>query len=567
MARLVKSEINQNIYCDVKTFHTDGSVDVRRLAVGEVAEGLRYVSGKEVVSVTGKVTGLTQSITKVSPVSVKKPVDYFAKDVTITKVIMDASEEYASKIVNVTAREIVEDAGVEDVECVHSFAYPIVTMVLTYSNGEVVEQSLEVGDVLKDIRIMTSPRQPDITGTFEIGAFAYVIKKKQPVITGVYLVPTTGGNAIKADLAKIIAFEEVPHVDVDDPTSLGSIAAALEESETGEVFAKLAVDVTIPVREDGRITSLFINEGQKLEVDLNGHAINCQAYAFYVNGGELVISDTTGNGGINVNIPSKTYPAVQVVSGGKCTMTGGFIDSTSIEDVMTNWLYGVVCSGDGIFEMTGGEMRLGNAAGISITNGTAEGVGAQFTIGGDSVIRCSDCACVYLADNKSVVVKDNAKLYGGIIARMGTISVEDRAYVEGCAVDCTPELGIGAASIFSGCTAVAAPLTAYLGIYNSSLGNDFDAYVAPSAKLVCNKADSYPVAMALVNTKYDQKADVVIDSSKSLNGGADKYHVYSHDELAASAAGDGKTMPPEAYATDLRMSIDGQQVYPVVGGN
>ena len=130
-------------------------------------------------------------------------------------------------------------------------------------------------------------------------------------------------------------------------------------------------------------------------------------------------------------MPGVAYPAVQV-TGGVCTMTGGTIDCTNVEvpEGSYNWMYGVVCSKDGIFNMTGGKIHIAEASCVSITNGTASGIGAQFIIGGKSELVSDEGPAVYNADQKTVVIKDNAVVKGGILARLGTVVVEGNGTVE-----------------------------------------------------------------------------------------------------------------------------------------
>lgn len=561
MARLIKTEVIQNIECHTYTEFEDGTNSVKKIALNDIVEGLRYVENEAILSVTGAVRDMKMSISKVTPVSLAAPVDYFAKDVELTKLVVDASEQYVSNVVTVPVREIVEDAGVKNVTRVYSIAHPIVDLIMTYSNDEVINQSIEVGDILDNVKILTTPGNPDITGNFTVAAFGYAIKNSLPVIDSFYLTPVNGGASIKALIKNIIFFNEVPQIDVTSTDSLNEIATALNLSETGEVSATLTTDITIPTREDGKITTLFINQGQTLDVDFAGHTLSVDAYAFYVNGGTLNITDSTGTGKIEARLPGKAYGVIQVLANGVCNMDGVTIDTTKMETTADkpNWIYGVVCSGNGIFNMNGGTLHTDEAAGISITNGTASGEGAVFTIGGDSVIKADNCSAVYLADNKAVVVKDNAKLYGGIMARMGDITVQDNAYVEGATTP-APE-SIGAMAAFSGCNATNAAFIGFTGIYGSALGNDMNLVVKDKAVLKSTIGDA--VIFGTCNNKYDQKVRADIDGTANVDAsGANAWAVIGHDTLAEQAAAAGRNIGPENYSTDLVITIAGEQVYP-----
>lgn len=559
MARIVKNSDASIISCLIITKFKDGTESTRELKVDDVVENLRYIKNEEIVTISGRISAINTSITKVTSVDINDPKDYFDTDVTVKSIAIDSSEHYQSKITIVPAMEIIEDEGVVDVERMFVKAYAYETMQMTYSDETVVDQELEVGDVLVDTVIMTDPGKPDITGTFKILAWDYKSNNTIPEITGVYLRPITGGKCVKAQFANFISFNEYNHADVTDTNSLSQITEQLNLADT--VFAQLDVDVTIPKRDDGRITTTMIGEGKTLNLDLNGHEISCQAYAFYVNGGTLNISDSTNSGKIECTYAGAAYPAVYVASGGTCNMDGGLIDTTNVDTSETyNWLYGVVCSGDGVFNMTGGKMKIGGAAGVSITNGTASGEGSRFIIGGDSEITSIGCAAVYLADNKSVTIKDNAVINGGIVVRMGDINIEDNAVINGHKPG--EDEPLGEQVTFSGVMTHKAAILALTGVYGSELGNDLSINIADTAKI--NAYIDNGIDVAFVNTRYDQVAVVDIANESAINAVANPWNVYTHDELAEMATAAGKTLGPETNTTNLTVLVSGEVVYPVV---
>ena len=559
MARMIKNTEKQIISCFVVTKFTDGTESEKQINVGDIVEGLRYVVNEEVVSLTGKVKSISTSISSVTAVNKADPQDYFSKDVIVKSITIDCSEQYESNVVVVPAREIVEDEGVLNVEMVYVKSAVKLTMDMEYTDGSIANQDLEVGDVLVDFKAMSgTPGTPDIKGDFKFRAFQYKAVNTLPELTGLYLKPLAGGDAVVVPFKNIISFTEETHADVTDPNSMASIVDALNESEDGVVFASLGVDVTVPKRDDGKITTLMVNEGKELNLDLGGHSISCQAYAFYVNGGVLNISDSTGEGKIECTLDkgSAAYPAVYVAAGGTCNMDGGLIDTTKAPtDKGPNWLYGVVCSGDGVFNMTGGEMIIEGAAGISITNGTATGGGAQFTIGGDAVITSNKCAGVYLADNKSVTIKDKAVINGGIVARMGVITLQDNAVINGHEVgDDEP---LGEQVTFSGVCSPKAGLLALTGVYGSELGNDMNIVVKDNARINGKIDDA--IDICTINTRYDQVVNVDIASTDNLVATED-YRVYGHDELAELATEVGRTLGPETNTTTLTIKINGEVI-------
>lgn len=562
MARVVRTDITQIINAVMTTTFTSGTKENIVFKVGDVVNSLRYVENNEIKEVTGRISEIKYYCKKVTSVKNASPVDYFAKDVELTYIIVDSSTEFESKITKVLAREILEFEGITNVESVHVVAHPVVDLDIFYSDETTEHQSLEIGDVLENVTIMgANPGSEDIKGNFKIAAFNYGLSKGKIDIKGAYLVPLETSeykSNVLVRFTNFISMVEVPTVTVEDTTSLRAIADLLNESD--EVSATLDVDVTIPPREDGKITTLMVNVGQTLSVDLNGHDINTEAYAFYVNGGTLNISDSSGEGVITGNRPNAAYPVIYIASDGVCNMEGGTIDVTQMElqEGDENWLYGAVCSGNGIFNMTGGKMKLYNASGVAITNGTASGEGAKFIIGGDAVIEAIDCAGVYLADNKELIIKDNAKILGGIVARMGKITIQDNAYVEGIS-DENHIFPLGQQITFSGVGGCAAGILALTGIYKSTLGNDMEVIIKDNARVVSTLGKA--VEVATINTVIDQKVDVDIAKEKNVR---ESFRVYPHDELAELAAAEGKTLAAEKFTTDLTIKIDNVVVYPVV---
>ena len=562
MARLIKNSITQEISCNVITKFTSGEESVKHIAIGDIVEDLRYVKDKAIVKVSGKVTDIKYSIQKITKPDPKNPVDTFETDVRIESLIIDASEQYHSNVITVPAMEILEDEGVLDVDRMFVKAHARTLMKMEYSDGRIEDRDLEFGDILKEMKIMTKPGNPDITGDFKLASFIYVSQQGKANITGLYLVRLEGSTTLTtAIFDNIIEFIETPQVEVNNPESLADISAALNISENGEAYATLGVDVTIPPREDGKITTTMINSGQTLHLDLGGHSITTKAYAFYVNGGTL---DITGEGEIDAAMPDKAYPAVFVASDGTCNMESGLIDTTNIqlEEGQVNWMYGVVCSGNGIFNMTGGKIVTAGASGISITNGTASGEGAKFTIGGDAVLESLENAAIYLADNKSVDICDNAIVRGGIVARMGDITVRDNAHVQGHS---NPEVvaNIGVLATQSGVDPLAGGISALTGVYRSELGNDCNIIIKDNAKVTSPLGSA--VEVAFVNTVVDQTATATIEKSvNQASKDGQVWKIYTHDELAALAQEGGKTLNPEVSSTALTVTVDGEVVYPVV---
>lgn len=507
--------------------------------VGDTVTDLAYKDGEETKTVSGTIKYITFKCDNVTPVSTKDPVDNFSKDVTVESFMIETEDG------NVTVN-IADLAGTE----VTSIATAVVV---------VGDQEIKVSDVLSNLKVK------GIDGVSEdkylVKAYSYRQSDAVEVYIAGLVVSTFGtdSTAMVLPVNSIVSFTKCEGAISTLTDSLIEISQALNESADGVLYAALGSDVTIPVRPDGKITTTMINRGQELHIDLAGHKLSTQAYAFYVNGGELFISDSTGEGKIECTIPNKAYPAIQINAGGKCTMEGGNIDTSNVDlsDGKYNWIYGAVCSGDGVFNMTGGTMKLGGAAGISITNGTATGQGAIFNISGDSVIEGGETG-VYLADNKSVNVSGNAVINNGVLMRMGDLNVSENAVINSQKKGSVIE-PLGSLVTFSGCTSHNAAILALTGIYGSSLGNDLNINIEKPAN-VNGKIDN-AIDIATINTKYNQIVNVNIENSEDVKFTNKLWNIYNHDQLAEMVAEQGKTLAPETTKTTLTITVDGKEVF------
>ena len=346
--------------------------------------------------------------------------------------------------------------------------------------------------------------------------------------------------------------------------SIGEIANYLADENVTTVKAKMNGDITIPDRDDGKVSTVFVNAGKTVELDLNGKEFNVDSYAFYVNGGTLKISDSTGTGKITTRRLNATYTAIMVAAG-KCEMDSGLIDTTDVEvpEGSNNWTYGITVSGDGIVDVTGGHIKTTDAACLSITNGTAAGEGAQFIVGGDAVLETVAGAAIYLADEKSVIVKDDATILGGIIARMGDFEIKGNAQVINNNLE-EDLYDFGSYICTSGTGCMRDAVLGLVGCYKTkTASNELRINISENARVTANIGSA--VAIARLDNKYDQVVRVdIADSSKLASAeGYDNIRVYEYDELAAMATASGKNLGEHKVESDVIITADGAQVYPV----
>ena len=215
--------------------------------------------------------------------------------------------------------------------------------------------------------------------------------------------------------------------------------------------------------------------------------------------------------------------------------------------------------------MQGGELKVGGGAGVSITNGKATGAGAQFIFGGDSVVNVDGGeAAIYLADNKKIVVKDNAVINGTVTMRMGDLTVQDNGKIIVPQTQTTVEdfeENLATAATYSGCVSVGTAVLALTGVYNSALGNDMNVTIKDSARIVSKF--TAPIIIATIDTLYDQVVNFDIKCEDNLKNESEVPNaivLYDHDALAAVCAAQGKTLAAKKSETTLTVKMTGEEI-------
>lgn len=353
--------------------------------------------------------------------------------------------------------------------------------------------------------------------------------------------------------------EEVVDIVLASNSSLAEISRAFNDPAVTEVNASLIEDVLIPARSDGKISTTFVNAGQTVNLDLNGHDISCEAYALFGNGG---IINITGSGTIKTRIADKTYPAIQVTGGQLNIGPDVVIDTTDVivEEGHNNWTYGLVSASDGIINVQG-TVHTAEASTLAVTNGTTSGVGAQFVVEGDAHLITDSCSAIYLADNKTVLVKDNAIVDGGIVMRMGDLIVQDNAQVnnELTFQDDIPTF----LTTYNGTAALPPAVLLCSGCYKASGEGTNDANIVIKDNATVKSTNGEAVAVWRFDSLYDQNVEINIEDSSKLSSkeGSELFKVYEYEELAEIATAGGKTMKPKGTTSFIKATIDGEVVY------
>jgi hypothetical protein len=343
----------------------------------------------------------------------------------------------------------------------------------------------------------------------------------------------------------------------DTVKSITDISAAINNSVDDVIEVKLVANAEVPKREDGKITTVFVPAGKTLIVDLNGHEYKCQAYAFYVTGGTLIIRDTSvSKKGVIRTALHNTYGAIMAMNNSKVVMEGGMIDTRTPDDTETpNWMYGIVCTTGSTAEIKGDSVIHTDEASAISTNNTT-GVG-NFSVSGNAQLIADGCAAIYQASMDYIDIFGNAKVIGGIVARMGRITVRENARVinNGFKI---PYDDFGTyLPTSNGPAALPYGVFHAAGTYkgNGEDGsNDFVLTVKDNGSI--KSKDGVDVMVADLGTGYDQSSTVDLKDNKTT------WQVLSYDEAKEIVEASGATLKPKIATTVITVAVGDDIVYP-----
>ena len=392
MARLIKMQAESILHAVLQTIFEDDSVTERSIALGDIVQDLRYVKDGELITVSGKVIGITYSLPSKITFNRTNPKNTFSTDVTLSSIKMDCSTEYESNVVEIPVKEIVEDEGVENVKRMKYYAELEYKIKMYYSNRTTTTASLKVGDKLDGVRIMTNTPGIDITGEFEIVAFAYVRNSSTAfTVTGIVIKNEQYGTII-ADLDKILALTELMTYET---SSLEQVTAAITDARDGETI-KLNGNI------DATSQTIDIN-GKNITIDLGGSTViassSIESGLSVSNGGVLNIN---GDGIIETNTPYDTNHGAAVINvkdGGTLNYNGGTINAV-LDNPVEQGQFGIKAIGTSTVNINGGNINTG-WYGVS-THGTQTNSDTVININGGKFNSVSDYA-VYIPKGNLIV--------------------------------------------------------------------------------------------------------------------------------------------------------------------
>ena len=235
-----------------------------------------------------------------------------------------------------------------------------------------------------------------------------------------------------ADIDKITGYVEV--IDVSKSQApLNDIKVALNSNNNVQVT--LPADFTIEAND-----GVFVSEGKKLTVIVEGDLTNNDVKAFVADGGEIVLDGTGSisgagrvayaqNGG-TVTINNGTYKSTSAGqcigasgAGSKVVMNGGKIESQEA---------GIMAFEGAEVEINGGEFETVDNFAVG-TNGSSGSGGntihiKNVVINAHITSPCYIACGIYAANNDTIIVEDteiNVENGCGICQRGGTLIVKD----------------------------------------------------------------------------------------------------------------------------------------------
>lgn len=413
MARLIKNTQKMTLGIRLTTVMETGA-NVYEFKIGDIVEGLRYAADGEVETVSGRLADIKYAMAPRLTWNKQVPKDTLATDMKVNSLVIDASENYESRIVEVPAREIVEFAHETNVIRMKYEPFVIYDMEMKYSDLTVKPVSIQVGDTFDGVRIMDIAHiGEDITGTFQAIAFGYAVSAGKVTINGIAFENVETGEKIVANLDHILALNEIYTYELDAEGNITETIAKLNDGDA------IAVDAVI----DATATPISINK-KNISIRMNANLVgaNSAGSGIIVQNGSATIS---GDGLIVTETPygsGHTSGVVNIADGGALTFEGSGISAVIEDDPVNQGQFGVVVTGDGKLTINDGDFKAGWYC-VS-GNGSTTNADSVITINGGDLMSVADYAIYHPGPNKLVINGGTiVGAAGAIAANNGTIEI------------------------------------------------------------------------------------------------------------------------------------------------
>ena len=487
MARLVSSKKNLLVSATVSTVFEDGTVADHSFKEGDVLEGLRYIENEEIVTVSGKVKSINYTLPSKASWKAASPSDTLSDDIVLSTLVLDASEQYESKLITVPFDEIVEW---EDEKNVARMLYgPKInfTMEMYYSDRSIANIEISVGDEFDEVLILNPKDIPNpYTGYHKVIALGYTINRNVLTITSIAF-ENEQGKVIVADLEYILKLNEVFTYLVDTPEQMAEVIEKLADGDTINVASEY--DTTA----EGAGAIVISKQNVKLAVAEDIITANSANTGVQVTGGSVTV---TGSGLFRTNTPYGTGHASGVFAvrqDGEAVFNGSGIYTVIEDDPENKGQFGITCYRN---TFTAGWFVLAG-------NGNAENNGSVMTINGGTLISKTDYAVYHPCKGKLVINGGYIEGPTGAVAvNNGDVEITGGTLSTLGLNDNTSDTGDGTA----GMVAAALNLHARYGEVNCTISGGI--FKSTGQSVMINTGSTYPVNLTITGGKFSSKPNV-----------------------------------------------------------
>lgn len=337
------------------------------------------------------------------------------------------------------------------------------------------------------------------------------------------------------------AYEITDPFKYQEAATIAEVTSAIEDAVAAgetEIAIKITEDIDLT---SSAVKSIVVPAGVELELNLDDATVTATDNAIKVSAGSTL--KLVGDGTI-VATTKNAKAAITAENGSTVELSGVTIDCTT-QGKDENYCYGIYMKNQSSIVMNGGIIKTKMASCISTNNTTG---GSDITINGGELYSDGSYA-IYMPAQGTVNINGNSKVQG-IIARMGTINVNDEAKIIPVTIDAETCEPLGPNISASGSTGLGDNICLIAGSYTDPNGIDIEVNIGANASVEANFRSA--IGVYLYDTK--QACNVAINVADGNNVSTtdtdfDAIKVYDHEYIAAAASEAGKAYNPVGTST------------------
>ena len=401
MARMIKIEKSFILGMKLYTMFEDGNSNIKIFKIGDTVENLRYVENEEIKIVSGKIIDIKYTMKTKLSWNKNKPEDKLAEDLTINSIIIDASSQYSSKVVEVPALEILEFENEANVQRMKFEPFIEYDITLHYSNYVSTHANIMVGDVFDKVRIINANDVGnDITGKFTVIAFGYTNSNGKLNVNTIAFKNMETDQIVVTEFNYIIDLNEVYTYNINND-NINTLLANINSGDTVTIDELNSIGNKVQLDKD---VNLILNN----EVIADG-----SADSGIIISGKVQIS---GNGKLVNNTPydsNHSKGVISVINDGEVIIDGIGIEA-ALDDPVNNGQFGIVLYDNSKITINSGNFRTGWYC-VS-GNGSKTSENAETIINGGNFVSTSDYVLYHPHKGKLIINNGNFTGAAGCIA-------------------------------------------------------------------------------------------------------------------------------------------------------